>query len=497
LARAVYFDADVVLLDSPLAAVDSHVSSHLIEKCLLGDRGFGSKTRILITHHLEVLPMADLVLVMEQGRIVQQGTYAELVSVPGVLQTLVEEHGNEDETAEDGQGDDTKKDDAAENIDFAKAKGQPNTLKLMMDEERNTGGVTSAIYVAYARVMGTEWYFPTSMVLVVLSQACSVLNTLFLGFWSGRTISGFQQGDYIALYATFGALTTLCTFFGSYALFLAGIRASFILFDSALRSVLRSPVSFHDATPVGRIIHRLSADIEKLDDRLTYQWYNFLASFMAVIGTVFLVFYTYPYLGVIFAPLLLIYYLVGKFYSRTSRENKRIDSLLRSFVYTAFGEQLGGMSIIRAFGNQKRFLRRMQKTADSQMRSEYVMIALSRWLILRLDTLGTVLVLGIALFGVGFRNDVDPIKLGVVLTYSLRTAQVFGFMVHYGVQIEQDMNTTERVSLSRMLASKIKVLMHDFYIAAASLCRSRSRSCTSSASRPAQRLAPTRSCRLP
>ena len=479
-----------------MAAVDSHVSAHLIEKCLLGDCGFGNKTRILVTHHLEVLPLADLVLVMEQGRIVQQGTYAELVSVPGALQALIEEHGNKDESAEDEKEDDTDKGHDKGTIDVAKAKGQPSTMKLMMDEERNTGGVTSAIYVAYARVMGTEWYFPTSMVLIVLSQACSVLNTLFLGFWSGRNISGFRQGDYIALYATFGALTSLCTFFGSYALFLAGIRASFILFDSALRSVLRSPVSFHDATPVGRIIHRLSADVEKLDDRLTYEWYNFLASFMAVIGTVFLVFYTYPYLGIIFVPLLFVYYLVGHFYGRTSRENKRIDSLLRSFVYTAFGEQLGGMSIICAFGHQKRFLRRMQQAADSQMRSEYIMITLSRWLIMRLDSLGTVLVLGISLFGVGFRNDVDPIKLGVVLTYSMRTAQVFGYLVHYSVQIEQDMNTTERVSSVKITAQVGHAKMYDCSGVAASLRRSRSRGCTSSATRSAKRLAATRSCCL-
>jgi ABC-type nitrate/sulfonate/bicarbonate transport system ATPase subunit len=52
----VYHDADIVLLDSPLAAVDSHVSAHLVEKCILGQGALGNKTRILVTHHLEVLP---------------------------------------------------------------------------------------------------------------------------------------------------------------------------------------------------------------------------------------------------------------------------------------------------------------------------------------------------------------------------------------------------------------------------------------------------------
>lgn len=143
---------------------------------------------------------------------------------------------------------------------------------------------------------------------------------------------------------------------------------------------------------------------------------------------------------------MIIYVAIGKFFSRSSREIKRLDSLQRSFIYSAFGEQLGGMSTIRAFGLQEHFLRRLQRTSDRQMRSEYMIVATRRWLVLRLDSLGTVLVLGVGLFGVGLRNQVDPIKLGVVLTYALRTVLVFGMMVHYAVQVEQEMNTAERVS---------------------------------------------------
>lgn len=154
----------------------------------------------------------------------------------------------------------------------------------------------------------------------------------------------------------------------------------------------------------------------------------------------------YRLLGIIFVPLVIIYLAIGKFFSRSSREIRRLDSLQRSFIYSAFGEQLGGISTIRAFGLQDHFLRRVQGASDRQMRSEYIGNAARRWLVLRLDSLGTVLVLGVGLFGVGLRNQVDPIKLGVVLTYSLRTVLVFGMMIHFAVQIEQEMNTAERVS---------------------------------------------------
>ncbi|KAH8086808.1 multidrug resistance-associated ABC transporter [Filobasidium floriforme] len=446
LARAVYHDADIVLLDSPLAAVDSHVSAHLVEKCILGQGALGNKTRILVTHHLEVLPDADMILVMEEGRIAQQGTYKELMSRPGLLQSLMAEHGNNQADHGKTGSEETA---IAEKEDSRTFKDKPqdatSNTKLIMDEERNTGSISWRIYMAYARVMSKEWWFITSILMLIFGQASSVLNTLFLGFWSGQSISGFRQGDYMALYAAFGAASALCAFASSYAMFMAGVRASFIMFDSALTSVLRSPISFHDATPVGRIIHRLTKDVEKLDDRLTYQWYSVLVNLAAVVGTIFLVFYTYPLLGILFLPLTLIYMAVGKFFNRSSREIKRLDSLQRSFVYSSFGEQLGGLSTIRAFGMQDHFLKRLQEKADRQMRSEYLIVTARRWLVLRLDSLGTLLILGIGLFGVGLRNQVDPIKLGVVLTYSIRTVQVFGLMVHYAVQVEQEMNTAERV----------------------------------------------------
>lgn len=163
-------------------------------------------------------------------------------------------------------------------------------------------------------------------------------------------------------------------------------------------------------------------------------------------GTFFLVLYTYPLLGILFLPLALIYILVGKLFNRSSREIKRLESLQESLIYSSFGEQLDGLSTIRTHGMQDQFLQRLRLAVDHHMRTEYLIVASRQWLVLRLDSLGAVLVLGIGLFGVGLRNQVDPIKLGVVLTYSIITAQVSGQMVHYAVQAQQDMNIAERVS---------------------------------------------------
>ena len=68
-----YADADVYLLDDPLSAVDAHVGQHLMSACLCGL--LKSKTRILVTHQLQFLPFADLVMVLNEGHIEELGSY--------------------------------------------------------------------------------------------------------------------------------------------------------------------------------------------------------------------------------------------------------------------------------------------------------------------------------------------------------------------------------------------------------------------------------------
>ena len=77
-----------------------------------------------------------------------------------------------------------------------------------------------------------------------------------------------------------------------------------------------------------------------------------LSTFSNVIGTIALVFYTFPLLGTIFAPLSVLYYSVSSFYRRSSVETKRLDSLMRSALYAAYSETLTGLATVRAYREQ-------------------------------------------------------------------------------------------------------------------------------------------------
>ncbi|CAD6567059.1 MAG: hypothetical protein TREMPRED_003289 [Tremellales sp. Tagirdzhanova-0007] len=439
LARAAYDTASqVVLLDDPLSAVDAHVGHHLLHNCILTGP-LSQRTRLLVTHHLDVLPRADLVLVLDRdeenrGRIIQHGTYSALREQAGVFRTLMEEFGSSSSNLEE-----------AGEQKPAKAKETKKPIggggKLLLDEERELGAVSWRVYAKYAKAMGSWKWVGLCAGLLCCTQAATVGNSLFLGFWSGSEIEGFAQGDYMAIYAALGVFAAISTWAATYTIILAGIRASFALFDGAWAAVMRSPTGWHDRTPTGRIINRLSKDIEMLDDRLAQVWNQLLSNALSVVGTFALVMYSFPYLGLVFIPLGVFYYLVASYYRQTSREVKRVDSILRSFIYSSFGEQLAGLAVIRAFGQQNNFERRLQHSVNMECQAYIITITIQRWLGIRLDLLSYSLVMLISIFGAVFRDSISPSKLGVVLTYSLSAASVFS-----------NLNNVERVQYYNDLA---------------------------------------------
>jgi ATP-binding cassette subfamily C (CFTR/MRP) protein 1 len=176
----------------------------------------------------------------------------------------------------------------------------------------------------------------------------------------------------------------------------------------------------------------LAKDVEAVDDRLAFQWFQFLTQILSVGGTVVLVFYTYAYLGI-----LLLFFGLASFFGHTSRDLKRIDSTTRSFIYSHFAEQLVGTLSIRAFGQQEAFLKKISDAIDYEFRFHYTSMVVQRWLALRLDSLGSLLVLGVGLFGVFFCEKVLPSKFGVVITYTMQSTQLFAVLLLTWAVLEQ------------------------------------------------------------
>lgn len=460
LARAAYSDTDIVLLDDPLSAVDAHVGKAILEQCLLSGP-LANRTRVLVTHALHVLKHADYIYMMDNGVISEQGTFQDLLSRGEAFSRLIEEYGSQEEDLEEGISEnedpdtngsrDVKSPDDAnsgdkEGLELSDPKKkQAGGVPLMQQEERNTGQVETAVYLKYLNAAGGLAWAPVLVFLLAISQAASVGNNLFLGFWTEKSIPGFRQGDYMGIYAALGVAQGIFSFMASFAFSLVSLKAGFLLFRLALRGVIRSPISFFDTTPIGRMLSRFSKDQDVMDTQLANAMYQFLNTFSSVLGTVALVFYTFPLLGIIFAPLSVLYWGFATFYRRSSIEVKRLDSLLRSALYASYSETLTGLSTVRAYHEQERFIKTSEHALDVENRAYYMTIAIQGWLGVRLDLLGNILIFGIGLFSVGFRNSVNPSKTGVVLSYTLSITQILSHMVTLFATTEQNMNSVERV----------------------------------------------------
>ncbi|ODO10352.1 hypothetical protein I350_00947 [Cryptococcus amylolentus CBS 6273] len=451
LARAAYHPSSVILLDDPLSAVDAHVTHQILSHCIFSGP-LAKRTRIMVTHQLDLLPKSDWIVVMENdghgvGRVGQMGSWEGLKG-RGMLGEMTKEM---QAKREDFRTPTPSPSAARHPISPVKpsANEKPATDDTM-EEDRQTGTIPWSVYTIYLRAMGTPLWGIVFGLFLILTQVASVGNSLLLGFWSSNSW-GLSQGEYMAIYGALGIAIGLFTFGASYTMFLAGLRSSYTLFAKAWKHVMRAPMRWHDQTPSGRIINRLSKDIEMLDDRMAFAWETLLVNGLAAVGTFGLILYVYPWLGLAFIPLMAFYYIAGEYYRQTSREVKRIDSNTRSHIYSSFGEQasLDGYSVIRAFGKQNIFEKRMQSAINVQgafPQSAYKsLLTTCRWLGVRLDFSSNLLILLIAIVGTVLRDTVDPSSFGVVFSYALAAAAMFSNLVSLYAQVELEMNNAERI----------------------------------------------------
>ncbi|KAJ3010103.1 hypothetical protein HKX48_007579 [Thoreauomyces humboldtii] len=462
LARCCYFDSDIVLLDDPLSAVDSHVGRYLFEHCIQG--ALKNKTRILVTHQLHVLPQVDFVICMKNGEIVESGRYQDLMNAHnGSFASLMASYGGIEETEDDdaiarGASDaisisasEQAQDDLDEETVLARIeKGITQTKtarQLMSTEEKATGSVGMGVWLAYMNAAGGKGFLISLVTLILIVQAARVGTDFWLVEWTNGSISSFSTGQYVGVYWGWGIFQTIMLYvFGTFFAW-KGTRASSVLHNAALSRVLEAPVRFFDSTPLGRIINRFSKDTDTIDTTLADSFRMFINTFSGAVSTFILIIYATPIFLAPLVPILCIYYVFQKLYRGASRELKRLDSTTRSPLYASFGETLVGAASIRAYGEQQRFINVNDVRIDGNNAPYFLLITAQRWLGLRLETLGGFMVFFAAMFGLLNRTSeaLTAALLGLSLSYALQVTSTLNWCVRQFTETEIAMNAVERV----------------------------------------------------
>ena len=262
ISRAIYFDADLILMDDPLSAVDAHVGRHIMDKAICGL--LKNKCRILATHQLHVLNRCDRIIWMEEGRIQAIDTFDNLMRDHEAFQKLMAPTAQE-EVKEQHKNDDG--DEIEEEKKDLKKKKKPKAL--MTVEERAVRSVSWTVWKAYIKASGSWLNAPLVIFSLLCAQGANIAAGLWLSFWTSDKFSNLSTGAYIGIYVALGFLQSILMYCFSTLLAIKGTNASRTLLQQALTRVLRAPMSFFDTTPLGRITNRFSKDIDSMDNNLT------------------------------------------------------------------------------------------------------------------------------------------------------------------------------------------------------------------------------------
>ncbi|KAJ6520112.1 P-loop containing nucleoside triphosphate hydrolase protein [Mycena sanguinolenta] len=463
LARALYSQATCILLDDPLAAVDMHTATHIVQNCLTGTFA-RDRTIILVTHHISLcLPIAHYLVELSQGKILRQGTIQSFEE-SGVLQKVVEaeDYGFQDQEEEEVSI--TVENEADSVAPEIVKKGRSNG-KLIEAEARAEGRVSWRTYMTYIRAAGV-WSWALTLLLMLLIRLVNIGNQVFLAQWGEAyqkdyLVSHFLQTyswglpwdglpspnvnvkPWLMIYLEISLLGAFTVLFYIALGYYASLQASRSLFLSLLRRLTRAPARFFDVTPIGRILNRFTTDINTIDGALQNSAraclsgvLNFIASFSVILVVV-------P----TFAPFALfiawLYIRLAPSFVRASRDLRRLESISLSPAFAGFDELLRGIAHVRAFGMEQRYQNRFYARVDTFQSFDHVYWLVSGWLRWRYDCLGSVVVFATTLFALwmGVTNG----AAAIVIVQAGIFAEASRQLVKVAAQLELDFNSVERV----------------------------------------------------
>ncbi|KAL9295887.1 putative ABC-type xenobiotic transporter [Arabidopsis thaliana] len=506
LARAVYQESDVYLLDDVFSAVDAHTGSDIFKKCVRG--ALKGKTILLVTHQVDFLHNVDRILVMRDGMIVQSGKYDELVSSGLDFGELVAAHETSMELVEAGSASAT-----AANVPMAspitqrsisiESPRQPKSPKvhrttsmesprvlrttsmesprlselndesiksflgsnipedgsrLIKEEEREVGQVSFQVYKLYS----TEAYGWWGMILVVFFSVAWQASLMASDYWlayetSAKNEVSFDTTVFIRVYVIIAAVSIVLVCLRAFYVTHLGLKTAQIFFKQILNSLVHAPMSFFDTTPSGRILSRASTDQTNVDIFIPFM-IGLVATMYTTLLSIFIVTCQYAWPTVFFIiPLGWLNIWYRGYYLASSRELTRLDSITKAPVIHHFSESIAGVMTIRAFKKQPMFRQENVKRVNANLRMDFHNNGSNEWLGFRLELIGSWVLCISALFMVMLpSNIIKPENVGLSLSYGLSLNGVLFWAIYLSCFIENKMVSVERIKQFTDIPSEAK-----------------------------------------
>ncbi|WAQ96704.1 MRP1-like protein, partial [Mya arenaria] len=295
LARAVYQDRDLYLLDDPLSAVDSHVGKHIFDN-IIGPNGLlKHKTRVLVTHGVGFLPYVDTIVVLVDGMVSEMGSYRQLLSHDGAFAQFLKNYLSE-EMEKENAGDIELDVETISQIS-----------SLMKDSKVKMG-----VFLAYIKSVGIFLSFLT-VLFYILYNAANLYSNVWLSEWSNDatklngTSDPDQQRLRLGVYGALGFIQGVFILAACLSLFLGSIHAAREIHSDVLRNILASPLAYFDVTPIGRILNRFSKDFEVIDSLIAINFQAWFTSLLRVISVPIVIALGTPLFLAVMVPVTVLY----------------------------------------------------------------------------------------------------------------------------------------------------------------------------------------------
>ncbi|CAM1507870.1 Fc.00g047180.m01.CDS01 [Cosmosporella sp. VM-42] len=500
LARALYSNSAHLLLDDCLSAVDSHTAQWIFSNCIKGPL-MKNRTCILVTHNVQLcVPSSDYVVLLDNGRIDIQGSAQEVIASgklgeeiqksrptsanPSRVPSRVPSSVGDDDTMVNGQG------DALDGVDSSKKDNAKKKQKTdAMEEGKATGSVKWLVMRHYLLSMGKWRFWLVAFIVFITQQLSTVVTNFWVREWSNQYVDEDQAYNYstyapdgtprglpfskaafvnigstgnqqvlthdstkqvdvmyyllvLGAIGLGGAFTALIR---DLWIFLGSLTASRRIHDHLISSITRARFKFFDVTPLGQLMNRFSKDLEAVDQEIAPVAIGVISCALSIAVTVALIAFITPKFLIPAVFIAALFYAVAAFYLRASRDLKRLESVQRSPLFQQFGESLSGMTTIRAYGDERRFIRDNLHKINAQARPFIYLWACNRWLAFRADLLGDLVSFFAGVFIILSVGSIDSGAAGISLSYALGfTESVLWFVRLYAIN-EQNMNSMERI----------------------------------------------------
>ncbi|GJQ74461.1 hypothetical protein Trydic_g21331 [Trypoxylus dichotomus] len=450
LARAIYKEADVYLLDDPLSAVDTHVANHLFDECI--SKYLEGKTRILVTHQLQFLKKVDHIIVLNGGTIEAQGTFNELIKGNSPYLRFLASKQEEDEKDKD---DDSKKlpekkhkrELSTVSSKSAASAGLPDIDFEKQNEETvlSQGATAYKKYIIAGSNIFMRFLLPISLIFgQVMASACDY----WLNFWTKSKLA-IPGTDYTYLYVYTGFVAGCIIFvvLRSIIFFKFCMTASQNLHDSMFHSLLRAPMRFFDTNPSGRVLNRFSRDTGAMDEVLPRVAMESIQIFLVMCGILVMIAIANYFM--IIAALILgtFFFIIRSWYVSTAKDIKHLEGIAKSPVLSHLGATLNGIATVRATRSEEILKNDFDNHQNVHTSAWYLTISCMAGVGLWLDIL-CVLFLFCIIIGfiiMGEYSEVNDSNVGLAVSQAMILTGMLQFGVRQSTELVNQMTSVERV----------------------------------------------------